>query len=138
MTHCCKIPNSIACCGTALQNDFDFVFLPLPPLDGASHKTLELYGRFMRHVRLSPCSDMTLKILSAIEFTADIMNLRDVDVAESLADMGLRAPRCAFPSSYLAHQVENRATLSDSALDMNRYWHDVEADMMSASHNSLS
>jgi len=62
---------------------------------------LDLYARFMRHLRCVPTSEMDIKILASIQFTADIMDMNDSLVAKMLVDMGLRAPRRAFPASYL-------------------------------------
>lgn len=78
------------------------VQLPLPPSLGDEHKfEMEIYVRFMRHLREVPASRMEVKILSAIQFTADIMDHGDALVAKMLVDMGLRAPRRAFPLSFL-------------------------------------
>lgn len=80
----------------------DRVILPLPP--GAGEETrfeMEIYARFMRHLRIVPNSRMEIKILSAIQFTADMMNISDALVAKTLVDLGLLAPRRAFPVSFL-------------------------------------
>lgn len=77
--------------------------LPMPPLELTYAVDTEIYARFMKHVRLVPNSRMDIKILSAIQFTSDMMDLNEALVAKTLADMGLRAPRRAFPESYLEH-----------------------------------
>lgn len=80
------------------------VSLPLPPdstIDNADE--MEIYARFMRHLRLVPNSRTEIKVLSAIQFTADMLDLTDALVAKVLVDLGLRAPRKAFPSAYLDH-----------------------------------
>ncbi|GEM_PF-419950 len=91
------------------------VVLPLPPQAGhrrdeavtatrAGEDTrfeMEIYARFMRHLRNVPNSRMEIKILSAIQFTSDMMSVGDALVAKTLADLGLRAPRRAFPVSFL-------------------------------------
>lgn len=79
------------------------ILLPVPPADTRDAMELEVYARFMRHLRLVPNSRMEIKILSAIQFTSDMLDLNDAIVAKTLADMGLRAPRRAFPESYLEH-----------------------------------
>ena len=79
------------------------IVLPMPPDNKEAHTEMELYARFMRHLRMVPNSRMTIKILSAIQFTADMMDLSDALVSKTLVDLGLLAPRRAFPTSYLEH-----------------------------------
>jgi hypothetical protein len=114
------------------------VILPLPALDAESAE-LEVYGRFMRHLRMVPNSRMDIKILSAIQFTSDMMDMNDAIVAKSLADMGLRAPRRAFPESYLEH-VDRSMMRSgfevgapcQSALAMKSHWDKIGEDRFAA------
>lgn len=75
--------------------------LPLPPEDKEARSEMEIYARFMRHLRMVPSSQMDIKVLSAIQFTADMIDIGDALVAKTLVDLGLRAPRKAFPSDYL-------------------------------------
>lgn len=81
------------------------VVLPLAPIakDATDNvrNEMEIYARFMRHLRLVPNSRIEIKILSAIQFTADMLDITDALVAKNLVDLGLRAPRKAFPSAYL-------------------------------------
>ncbi len=115
---------------------FDNVFLPLPPLDDADHLDLEIYARFMRHFRLIPSAKIEIKILSAIQFTADMVDITDALVSKTLADMGLRAPRKAFPETYLEH-VDRTVAMSGweaggptaSSIDMKRFWDDIGEDV---------
>lgn len=80
----------------------EHITLPLPPaLTDESRFEMEIYARFMRHLRHVPNSRMEIKILSAIQFTADIMEHGDALVAKTLVDLGLRAPRKAFPVTFL-------------------------------------
>ncbi len=113
-----------------LDTIFENVFLPLPPLDDAPHEVMEIYGRFMRHVRLSPSPIMEIKVLSAIQFTADMMDMGDERVAKMLAGMGLRCPKAALPQSYLTLIEKECAGEAindcDSSIDMCRFWHDIE------------
>lgn len=118
---------------------FENVFLPLPPLDGATKDVMEVYGRFMRHVRLVPNSNIYIKILSGIQFTADMMDLSDALVSKMLADMGLRAPRKAFPESYLDHvdrslmrDITQTGSACESSIDMKRFWDDIGEDKFAA------
>jgi hypothetical protein len=118
---------------------FENVFLPLPPLGESENLELEVYAKFMRHIRLVPNSRMDIKILSAIQFTSDILDLNDALVAKMLADMGLRAPRCAFPQDYLDH-VDRSLMRSGfevgsacaSTIDMKRFWDDIGEDKFAA------
>jgi hypothetical protein len=130
------MPNRITPRSNAKYKDtFENVFLPLPPTTGMESLELEVYARFMKHVRLSPNNRMQVKIFSAIEFTADFLNLSDALVSKMLADMGLRAPRAAFPESYLNHVDESLMRTGwdvgapcASTIDMKRFWDDIGED----------
>lgn len=78
------------------------VVLPLPPQITADDD-MALYARFMRHLRNVPNSRMEIKVLSAIQFTADMQDHSDAHVAKLLVDLGLRAPRLAFPADFLKY-----------------------------------
>lgn len=120
------------------------VILPLPALD-AEAADLEVYARFMRHLRMVPNSRMDIKILSAIQFTSDMMDLNDAIVAKALADMGLRAPRRAFPESYLEH-VDRSMMRSGfevggpckSALAVKEHWDKIGEDRFAAFNRQYS
>lgn len=78
------------------------IHLPLPPaLELEARFEMEIYARFMRHLREVPNSRVEIKVLSAIQFTADMMDVGDALVAKTLVDLGLRAPRHAFPPAFL-------------------------------------
>jgi hypothetical protein len=79
------------------------VILPLPPTPSSEDTRfeMEVYARFMRHLRQVPNSRMEIKILSSIQFTADMLEIAEALVAKTLVDMGLRAPRKAFPIAFL-------------------------------------
>jgi len=78
------------------------IVLPLPPAAVEEARfEMEVYARFMSHLRQVPNSRMEIKILSAIHFTADIMDTSDALVSKTLADLGLRAPRKSFPVTFL-------------------------------------
>lgn len=80
----------------------DHITLPLPPsISDETRFEMEVYARFMRHLRHVPNSRMEIKILSAIQFTADIMDHGDALIAKTLVDLGMKAPRKAFPVSFL-------------------------------------
>lgn len=84
-----------------LQQNSDIVALPHLDLSEAQPEDKEIYLRFMGHLRHVPVSRMEIKILSSIQFTADIMNSSDAHIAKTLVEMGLRAPRIAFPVAFL-------------------------------------
>jgi hypothetical protein len=83
------------------------IVLPMPPaltdlVAGQDTRfEMEVYARFMRHLRNVPNSRLEIKILSSIQFTADMLDIGEELVAKTLADLGLKAPRKAFPSSFL-------------------------------------
>lgn len=74
--------------------------LPLPP-DDQDAPEMEIYARFMRHLRMVPNNQKDIKVLSAIQFTADILDISDALISKTLVGLGLRAPRSAFPAEYL-------------------------------------
>lgn len=127
----------------ANDNKTDFeaenIILPLPSLDLKDNAELEVYARFMRHVRLVPSSRAEIKILSAIQFTSDMMDLNEAIVAKTLADMGLRAPRKAFPAAYLDH-VDRSLMRSgwdvggpcESSVAMKQHWDKIGEDRFAA------
>ncbi|HPD83486.1 MAG: hypothetical protein R3D88_06100 [Alphaproteobacteria bacterium] len=75
--------------------------LPYAPDKKEARSEMEIYARFMRHLRMVPNSKVEIKILSAIQFTADMLDISDALIAKTLVDLGLRAPRASFPSEYL-------------------------------------
>ncbi len=133
------MPNELKSNDNKTHETYGNVFLPLPPLGGMESMELEIYARFMRHFRMVPNSHIDIKILSAIQFTSDMMDMSDALVAKILADMGLRAPRRAFPESYLDH-VDRSLMRSGwdvggpcaSSVDMKRFWDDIGEDKFAA------
>lgn len=77
------------------------IILPLPPEINFEGDDMALYARFMRHLRNVPNSRAEIKVLSALQFTADIQGHSDAHVAKLMVDLGLRAPRMAFPTDFL-------------------------------------
>lgn len=116
------------------------VRLPLPPQDAARAKTeTEIYTRFIRHLHHVPNSCLDIKVLSSIQFTADMMDLSDAMVAKTLADLGLRAPRRALPEGYL--EFVDRSLLrsgwevggpAGSSLEMKQHWDRIGEDKFAA------
>ena len=79
----------------------DKITLPQPERAHVMPEQWSIYTRFMGHMRHVPVSRMEIKILSAIQFTADMMDISDAHTAKALVEMGLRAPRIAFPIEFL-------------------------------------
>ena len=76
------------------------VELPLPP-EKDDFSAMEIYARFMTHLRQVPHRRMEIKILSAIHFTANMADYTDAQVSKMLVDMGLRVGRDGLPADYL-------------------------------------
>ena len=115
------------------------VTLPLPPVEKDSRSEMEIYARFMRHLRMVPNSRMEIKVLSAIQFTADMLDMADEYVAKTLVDLGLRGARKCFPTSYL--EFVDRALVrmdlphggpSASMIELRKYWDLIGEDKFAA------
>lgn len=79
------------------------IVLPLPPTSHFDDAfAMEIYARFMRQLRYVPTSRADIQVLTCIQFAADMMDISDAQVAKVLVDLGLRAPRSAFPIGYLS------------------------------------
>jgi hypothetical protein len=112
----------------------DRVVLPIPPLMQSADLAFEqeVYTRFMSHLRNVPNSRMEIKILSSIQFTADMLNCGDALIAKTLIDLGLKAPRKAFPLSFLdfvdkslARRAWDVGSASASLLKLNDHWSNI-------------
>ncbi len=78
----------------------------------ATQEQREIYSRFLGHMRHVPISRMEIKVLSSIQFSADMMDSSDAYIAKELVEMGLRAPKIAFPQEFLNYA--DRALLRNS------------------------
>jgi len=113
--------------------------LPVPPAQQTSGTEMDIYARFMRHLRLVPASRWEIKILSAIQFTADMMDISDALVAKTLVDQGLRSTRKAFPASYLEY-VDRSLMRSGwvvggptaSSIELKQHWDEIGEDRFAA------
>lgn len=112
--------------------------LPLPP-QKEQEAELEIYARFMRHLRHVPNSRMEIKVLSAIQFIADMLDYSDAHISKLLVEMGLRAPRMAFPAEYL--RFADRALMRNewaiggptpALLELKSYWDGIGEDRFAA------
>lgn len=119
--------------------------LPLPPLSANAGAEREIYARFMRHLRNVPNSRMEIKILSAIQFTADMLDIGDSLVAKTLVDCGLRAPRKAFPNDYL--EFIDRSLMRSgwevggptaSAAELKAHWDKIGEDKFAAVRGDMA
>ena len=107
----------------------DEIILPLPSMSVTDRAEIALYARFMRHLRHVPNSRMEIKVLSAIQFTADMLGHCDAYVAKVLVDLGLRAPRVAFPAEFLKfvdaalmRSAWDVGGPSKSIIELREYW----------------
>ncbi len=107
------------------------IALPLPP---EMHKDadMEIYARFMQHLRHVPNSRLEIKILCAIQFTADMADYSDAHVGKVLVELGLRAPRMAFPAEFLSYADQalmrkswDVGAPSDDLQALQRYWNEI-------------
>ena len=113
--------------------------LPMPPTQEEMRSEMEIYARFMRHLRIVPNSKAEIKILSAIQFTADLLNQSDAFVAKTLVDLGLRAPRKSYPADYLefvdgatVRDALSEGAPSEAVRDLCEHWHKIGEDKFAA------
>ncbi len=78
------------------------IILPcLPESTGSNER--EIHLAFFRSFREGPHRRMETRILTAIHKAADATDNSDAYVSRVLVDMGLMAPRLAFPGDFLDH-----------------------------------
>lgn len=109
---------------------------PLPP-EQSQKMEMEIYARFMRHLRTVPNSRKEIKILSAIQFTADMTDNSDAHVAKILVELGLKAPRLAFPAEFLSHTDQMAAREETSYLNNQKTYADLHQYWMSSSKDKF-
>ena len=124
----------------------DRVELPLPPRyqeTAEAKMEMEIYARFMRHLRLIHNSRMEIKVLGAIQYVADMMDIQDGQVAKTLVDLGLRAPRMAFPAVYLEYadcaslrSPWDVAAPNKSLRELHEFWGRIGEDRFAAFQRS--
>lgn len=123
---------------TISRHDHDTLRLPLAPAMGFEQE-MRLYARFMQHFRHVPHSRASIKILSAIQFTADMLGYSDAHVAKTLVELGLRAPRLAFPAAFLSY-VDAALLRSGwevggptlALVELKTFWDEIGEDKFSA------
>lgn len=131
---------------SATENNFKQANIALPvPAEDASNDIMEIYARFMRHLRHVPNSRAAIKVLSAMQFTADMIDYSDANIAKVLVDMGLRAPRIAFPAEFLdyADQALMRSGWdvggpNAALLELKNYWDRIGEDKFTAATRDYS
>lgn len=121
------------------------IILPLAPQGDNVRSEMEIYARFMRHLRLVPNSRIEIKILSAIQFTADMIDISDALVAKTLVDLGLRAPRQSFPMAYLEfvdksflRKKWDLGAPNDSLVELQEHWHKIGEDKFAAFRHDIA
>lgn len=121
------------------QNSDGKILLPLPPECINAKSEMEIYARFMRHLRMVPSSNADIKVLSAIQFTSDLLSQSDAYITKVLVDLGLRAPRKAFPADYL--EFVDKSTLrhnrevggpTKATRELCEHWHKIGEDKFAA------
>lgn len=125
------------------SNDNNFeglnIKLPFPPTDMKAEFEMEVYARFMRHLRTVPSSRPDICILAATQYVADMMDIQDALVANTLVDLGLRAPRMAFPESYLEfidklmmRDIHEIGFISPALKELSEHWRATGEDKFAA------
>jgi hypothetical protein len=125
--------------GVAIKNKehtaFSGVVLPLPPDLYTDHDNMAVYARFMRHLRNVPSSRKDIRVLAAIQFTADMTGHSDAHIGKILVDLGLRAPRMAFPADFLRYADQALLRMdwqvggpSPGLLALKAYWDETGED----------
>ena len=69
--------------------------------ESCSEETI-IQKRFMKYLGATDDSREDIRILKAIQVTADMLDYSDAHIAKVLIDLGLRAPRMAFPADFLS------------------------------------
>lgn len=113
--------------------------LPFPPTDMKAEFEMEVYARFMRHLRAVPSSRPAICILAATQYVADMMDIEDSLVANTLVDLGLRAPRLAFPDAYLEfidnimmRDIHEIGFISPALKELRAHWQATGEDKFAA------
>jgi hypothetical protein len=103
--------------------------MPVPPVE--NHPDHDYYQPFVRAMNRLPRQTATgEKLLSAIAQTATTMGTSESHVARLLVDYGLRAPRDAFPASFvefvdrypIPRNAVERAALDTDVIELKDFW----------------
>lgn len=117
----------------------DRIVYPLPPEEMSQQMEMDIYTRFMRHLRIIPHSRAEIKILSAIQFVATMTANSEAHVTKVLVDLGLRAPRFALPASYLDYadsaivrSDQDFGAASNHLRDLDKHWAEIGEERFNA------
>ena len=103
--------------------------MPVPPAE--SHPDHEYYQAFVRAMnRLPRQAPVGQKLLTSIQQTADQMGTSEAHVARLLVDYGMRAPREAYPNSFvefvdrypIPRNAVERAALDTDVIELKDFW----------------
>jgi len=119
------------------------ILYPVPQANVDKAIEMDIYARFMRHLRLISHDQEEIKILTSIQFVSDMTASSEAHVSKVLVDYGLRAPRSAFPSDYLdyvdAAILKQRTVYgapSDGKKNLVEYWKHIESPQRSQVRSS--
>ncbi len=111
------------------------IIYPIPPTEIERSLELDIYARFMRHIRLIPHNREEIKILMGIQFVSDMTASSEAHVTKVLVDLGLRTPRFALPAEYLDYVDASMlrdgleyGAPSASAKELVNYWASIGED----------
>lgn len=116
------------------MRNIETTILPSPPPHGdeitaVRSEDMTIYSKFISHLPCVPNTRTDIKILSSIQFTADMLGYSDAHVAKVLVDLGLRASRAAFPASFLDYAdnallrtVWDIGAPSSALKELDTYW----------------
>ncbi len=111
------------------------ILLPLPPLRMEAEFEMEVYVRFMRSIRHISNTRQNMDVLMAIQFVAEMMQIPNMQVSKILVDLGLRAPRMAFPEPYLQlidqlamREIHDIGYANHALRDLRHYWQAIRED----------
>ena len=111
------------------------ILLPLPPLKRDAEFEMEVYVRFMRCIRQMTNAQQNMSVLTSIQFVADMMQSPNMQISKVLVDLGLRAPRMAFPESYLEfidklamREIHDIGYSNHALRDLRHHWQAIRED----------
>lgn len=79
------------------------VSLPFVNFDIATEEEIDIYVNFTGHYRNTSHVEDQFKVLNAIQYVAVLMDHSDEYISRKLVEMGLRAPRYAFPMDFQSY-----------------------------------
>lgn len=97
--------------------DLSDYILPISPAARDSFES-QLCQTFLRQLRQAYAGRMSVKVLSSIRYTSEAMIASEAHIAKILVDYGLRAPRAAFPKSFLDyadHSIKKQPNSKEAA-----------------------